>query len=556
MKSDLPLEKGADEPSSVRLSSETTPAFIFHASTGDTSAISRQNQALPIYRLPNEIISYIFELANETDPDSISPHPLRLYTRWSISHVSRLWRQVALHMPRLWSIIVSTDCHVVEVCVIRSKDAPLDISLPNYDPSARRSMLFPSPHVARFKSCMEILAPHIGRWQSLEFGDVSIEEFMPYLDAAAPQLETLALSLSDYDPDQDLLLGDVLLPGNFPRVRELFLINAHIPLASPIYAGLTYLRLHDINFDTSSMDDLHSAINACPNLESLDLDRVIVRLPSSLSPSNPALSLELPKLSSLGLIDLQTFVTRDILASIRPSPSLELSTFNSLEGNDNLCNILPVGTHLSRTMPSLSRIKHLTFLFGVEHDGVASFDLSGREDMGPNIMDFSCISPNPGFLASSLFQVIGQQLDLSHLISLTLIGLTNALFSVDSFTNMLKHLPTIHRLEFKHCSTSFIEILCVTPTRSVCPMLSTLSIERSNISGPCLEALVQSRVSTNDEEDDSGRKNKLVEVHSRGCNRIDVEAWVRIQGLLALYDFEQTARDEFDPYSNFIYVLD
>ncbi|KDQ12280.1 hypothetical protein BOTBODRAFT_96511, partial [Botryobasidium botryosum FD-172 SS1] len=59
--------------------------------------------SLPVYRLPNEVLSIIFELAESTASDlwqrSSTKNPINL------SQVSRRWRDLALNLPTLWTTI-------------------------------------------------------------------------------------------------------------------------------------------------------------------------------------------------------------------------------------------------------------------------------------------------------------------------------------------------------------------------------------------------------------------------------------------------------------------
>jgi len=101
-----------------------------------------RNDALPISRLPEEILSFIFETGHGDYPVGSSIyrgpstyHEPSTYHRFEISvlHVSRRWREVAFRTPRIWTNI----CRVqhqksldsIAAYLERSKAVGLDIQI-------------------------------------------------------------------------------------------------------------------------------------------------------------------------------------------------------------------------------------------------------------------------------------------------------------------------------------------------------------------------------------------------------------------------------------------
>ena len=99
------------------------------------AVVDSSNPLPPISRIPLELLSQIFVCANTYDL-SIGAHGA-VESRgfdWGAllpSHVCRLWREVALCTPRMWTEIQVSDqasnVHLVALFLSRSKDAPLRV---------------------------------------------------------------------------------------------------------------------------------------------------------------------------------------------------------------------------------------------------------------------------------------------------------------------------------------------------------------------------------------------------------------------------------------------
>ncbi|KDQ13978.1 hypothetical protein BOTBODRAFT_145873 [Botryobasidium botryosum FD-172 SS1] len=506
---------------------------------------SLENQAVPVYRLPNEILSYIFELANV-------PHPTQDLSRWSVSQVSRLWQQTALHTPRIWSTICISNHRAVEACVIRSGSAPLDIDL--YIDHAY------SAHLTDFQGYMDILVPHMNRWRSLEFNGVPTKVYLPYLLSPAPQLEKLIIGM--HYTNYRLPLESVLFAGSSPRLRELLLANAHIPLISPIYTGLTDLALFNASFNTSTISHLRSVLRACPQLHALHLEEIHLGSSSAAASSAPDPgSIELPYLSFITARGVEPELVHGVLVSVHPSPSLELQTYIDMESQlDRLGSVLPLESDLSRTLPNLSRVERVAFQFGLEEEdveGVGYFYLAGETRSGVSVLDLTYVSMYPTSFTSTLLRAIGETLHFPSLKWLEFVGLSNALFSAEQFAELLEHLPSITQLDFKHCSASFIETLAVTPTRHLCPRLRHLVIDHSNISGSGLETVLESRNEAG-EGDAEGRYLMfgVGSLHVSRCEAVGAGTLERLRYLVDFYLSETQDTGDLNFHTNLQYMLD
>ncbi|KDQ08651.1 hypothetical protein BOTBODRAFT_118404, partial [Botryobasidium botryosum FD-172 SS1] len=63
----------------------------------------RHNLITPIYRLPNEVLALIFQFAESSPYNSLQPLESRVPL--NISAVSRVWREIALDTPQIWTTI-------------------------------------------------------------------------------------------------------------------------------------------------------------------------------------------------------------------------------------------------------------------------------------------------------------------------------------------------------------------------------------------------------------------------------------------------------------------
>jgi hypothetical protein len=112
------------------------------------------NRAAPVYSIPNEILSAIFEAACFPR----SRWPLDFF-EIKFSHVTHHWRDVAVNTPRLWTEIkvfgMKNSLDMVEAYLTRSKSIPLDMKV--Y--LTIRSQSTPS--------VIQAICSHVGRWRRL-----------------------------------------------------------------------------------------------------------------------------------------------------------------------------------------------------------------------------------------------------------------------------------------------------------------------------------------------------------------------------------------------------
>nr|GAT58490.1 predicted protein [Mycena chlorophos] len=178
--------------------------------------------------IPNELLQRIFALAIEPLRDDVNPVDEDA-APWCLLRVCRLWENVALFSPELWSTIVISaehNCNTLEeqrflaLQLQRSGNAPLDIVLrmPDFYLSANRGI----------PNMFALLAKASSRWRSFHVsGCMGGWKFAPSFDRidGLPLLERVVLSNNPSpeshlrsDQDHDIRDGGFLF-RNSPRLQ-------------------------------------------------------------------------------------------------------------------------------------------------------------------------------------------------------------------------------------------------------------------------------------------------------------------------------------------------
>lgn len=192
------------------------------------------NRDAVTYALPNELLAAIFE-AGSTD----LPEFPQIIT---ISHVSRHWREVALHTPSLWSTIRMDENtsypKLLDAYLDRSGACPLDIVV---DYRYR----YPEPRIFRETFYLHKILPHIDRWHSLWVGAASNEIaciILPHLrNLRAPLLKRLVVFGEEDDIGDQLDLN--VFMGGAPHLSFVSLTSLNMRSCWPPLAALTNLEL-------------------------------------------------------------------------------------------------------------------------------------------------------------------------------------------------------------------------------------------------------------------------------------------------------------------------
>lgn len=187
---------------------------------------AQHNMALPIYKLAPELLQAIFEEAHR-DAESFHQHHLNTNlppAEWTLSHVSRRWRKVALCTPSIWSRVSlggsSGTTVMALVSLERSQNQLLDVSFTER-PNQRPLLGDFSAHIL----------PHINRWRSLSVTTKDAKFWTGFIelvrDASAPELQSLRLDSfrvhENYRPQRK---PQSIFIGGAPKLKSLTMRGA------------------------------------------------------------------------------------------------------------------------------------------------------------------------------------------------------------------------------------------------------------------------------------------------------------------------------------------
>ena len=226
-----------------------------------------QNQYRPIFRLPNEVLAEIFFEVR----DSLSDN-----TWMRVMSVCRLWRDVAVSVPRLWSTIeldldmANEDALLggLKLVLNRSKQAPLDVTV------STRAQALPAHKIPR----LDTLAKHVYRFRYVRIRTIhkeSLDQISAAFSAPAPQLKTLRLGRFGSTGQHGPIAFPPMFSLDHPKLERL-----HCWVLWPEAVGRTlkFIFLH-APMNKDQQHQLALAIAQCPNLKQLTLRCVGVSPP-------------------------------------------------------------------------------------------------------------------------------------------------------------------------------------------------------------------------------------------------------------------------------------
>ncbi|TFY82957.1 hypothetical protein EWM64_g1054 [Hericium alpestre] len=220
------------------------------------------SEACYISAMPVEVLCDIFRTLRDahqlTEIDDTNGRYPNLY-QIPISHVCRHWRNIALHLPELWTSIVIHRGHKhlerVDAFLQRSKSLPLDMVIrwcPRCYENEDEEDLELEPFIP-MHCVMSILIPHVHRWRSLDVG-IDIWRTMAFLlemlwPLRAPSLRRLRLVYIPSVLDEDFnVLGDEYNPfvpfglsGVPMQLEEVSLESVYLDWDQCVFADLKSL---------------------------------------------------------------------------------------------------------------------------------------------------------------------------------------------------------------------------------------------------------------------------------------------------------------------------
>ncbi|KAG8958284.1 hypothetical protein FRC03_009282 [Tulasnella sp. 419] len=188
-----------------------------------SNMLRHRNTLLPIYKLPNEILSFIFQLVQATET-SIER---KFWVIQDLAGVSSRWFSVIYTTPSLWSVITSKRSpSQMKTIIQRSKGTGLKIHI-NEDEDGS------------FDQVKDILTPHSARWEILHVVSSRSKTIMKHIQTTGslPRLEVFKVE----GPYREIELPGVIW-NNAPKLRELYIQPLSFPLHAPSLASLQTLK--------------------------------------------------------------------------------------------------------------------------------------------------------------------------------------------------------------------------------------------------------------------------------------------------------------------------
>lgn len=218
-----------------------------------------QNQYQAIFRLPNEVLAEIFFEVRDSMNDN---------TWMRVMSVCRVWRDVAISVPRLWSTI-ELDLDMpneeellggLKLVLQRSKQAPLDVTV------STRAQALPVHKTHR----LDTLAKHVHRFRYVRIRTIhkeSLDQISAAFSAPAPQLKTLRLGRFGSTGDHGPITFPPMFSLDHPKLERL-----HCWMLWPETVGRTlrFIFLH-APMNEDHQHQLALAIGRCSNLKQLTL---------------------------------------------------------------------------------------------------------------------------------------------------------------------------------------------------------------------------------------------------------------------------------------------
>lgn len=233
---------------------------------------SVKNQFLPVYRLPTELLCFIFDLAYD-------PCEERTCDALSFSHVCRRWRSTSISYPPLWSDIrLGTRlARLSDLCVERSAVNPLSImiQMPHRSPDYgsfldedRRYREFFDEFIRSF----DALTSNGERIKSIDVS-ISWPEGAPLytLEFPAPNLESFRCTLTDIiGHTEGFHLPPTVFNGVLPSLKTIAFHNIE-SLSFRQFTRLTSVNLSteiELQYDIAM---LLNFLDASPSMKSFTL---------------------------------------------------------------------------------------------------------------------------------------------------------------------------------------------------------------------------------------------------------------------------------------------
>jgi len=415
----------------------------------------QHNNSVLFHQLPGELIRIIFADVSLDVVPSVAPLIQSLLAALRLSHVSSVWRAIALAMPRLWARLdASLPSAAINELLKRSKGMPLSLCS-NSSPFPADGLPYVSP--AKSTQFFEIAQQFSGHWDDVFIDCYSTPDI---LTDRLPSLRRLTalnhLQIRHHSQDPGLPwipIPDKIFEGATFHVRSLILSGNVFAWDSVVYRGIAELKITDTTI-LAHQSALHllQSWSAFQNLRVLHLDGC----PAATSVTRPPYSNELdfPNLERLTLWKQNIFCAQQFLSLIHaPKCATASITINnwgisrehSLDGLFPSENVLPTAlndrpTALRTTLcQSIQRATFSSILRRRCHTFV------GKSPSGSTILWFGILKSTWHRLAT-LYRTPTPE-DFPNVTCLDLHGITSG--DIDACCTILLALSTIIELQLR-----------------------------------------------------------------------------------------------------------
>ncbi|KAF8516337.1 hypothetical protein BU17DRAFT_92906 [Hysterangium stoloniferum] len=326
-----------------------------------------------VWTLPNEILSYIFEMGvlqqQEEGPptpvDKANEKPVKPDFQVLVSHVSQLFRDVALHTPSLWTLVRVPDLTPRRLDYLRTflgrsgSSSSLEIILDCVQ-------CYPLEH-DDIDTAMAMMVPHISRLRrfTARFDAFdAMHNVLKNLTRPAPLLEALELSLdcgrrfdetSAFEPSS-LRAPLKLFDGHVPRLSALALDGVHVAWDQCNFQDIYDIHLgfhtHDVR---PSWPVFKAIMDASPCLTILDLRGsapIISSVPAEAFACTPA---RMESLMDMRISDISADYAANLI-SLFVAPNLQFLALTNLK-NDDYSSLLDRIAGPPALFPNLESLK-------------------------------------------------------------------------------------------------------------------------------------------------------------------------------------------------------
>ncbi|KDQ10245.1 hypothetical protein BOTBODRAFT_496909 [Botryobasidium botryosum FD-172 SS1] len=511
----------------IQSRSRQSPEFAAYVEEQMAANRARRNRLVPFYRLPDDIYFTILETLRDAPS-------FRMKDALTVSQVSKLWREFALSLPRLWTLIdnESVSTRSIPSFISRSKGAFLEISYNHTQVRRHARSTYPycEPE-PEFREFITPTLPHIARCRTLSILDVPMDVFLPRFLAPAPELKTLVLSgysSRALDLERDACS---LFSGSVPRLRSMTLRGVYLPLNPALYGGITRLYVSDTPFPTVQI--ILRILELTELLEEFMLESP--QFPSNtLSVSDSRHSIHLPHLRSISLKKMAHSTIRCITTSIHALKSLSylevIPDGNNVHVDHADADLTRILTSTAQPDPGASILSRIGYLYviGFARDS-AGLAVTGHIG-SPREQHVLKLEVRTRLWYKELFRSIGDLHPFPSLRALSLHNLSDHKLDIPSFVYVLRKLAQIEQLTLDSCSLPFIEAITIDPHNSVLPHLKLLRIRNSVIAERTLISLVHSRTALT-EDPAYARITRLQTLILLRCE-VDVCIVVKLMGFM------------------------